>query len=111
KRGRRTQCVCYAVWRLRLFFPRETEMDVHDRGVIIHFNDGTRMSLSFPRQTENIYAAQMKLEDVLKRRYALFEVDGSLLVVPFENVKYLQLHPAPAEIPDHTYVRGAPAAD
>lgn len=81
--------------------------DVPDRGITFHFTDGTRMSLSFPKQTENIYAAQLKLEDVLKRRYALFEADGNLMMIPFENVKYVQLYPAPADIPDHTYVKGA----
>ena len=77
------------------------------RGITIHFTDGSKIALDFPRQTANEAAAGMKLDDVLKKRYMLFEADSTLLMVPFENVKYVQLYPAPAEVPGHTYVKGA----
>jgi hypothetical protein len=77
------------------------------RGLTIHFTDGTKMSLDFPKQTENEAAAALKLEDVLRNRYMLFEAESTLLLVPFENVKYLQLYPAPQNVPGHTYVKGA----
>ena len=77
------------------------------RGLTIHFADGTKMSLDFPRQTPNKIAAMVKLNDVLKKRYMLFEADDTLLMIPFENVKYMQLYPAPDELQDQTYVKGA----
>jgi hypothetical protein len=77
------------------------------RGLTIHFTDGTKMSLDFPKQTDNEAAAALKLEDVLRNRYMLFEAESTLLLVPFENVKYLQLYPAPQSVPGHTYVKGA----
>jgi hypothetical protein len=77
------------------------------RGVSIFFNDGSKVSLDFPKQSANEAAAQMKLEDVLKKRYIMFEADGTLLLIPFENVKYIQLHPAPQKVPGHTYIREA----
>ena len=80
------------------------------RGLTIHFTDGSKMSLDFPKQTENPGAAAMKLEDVLKNRYMLFEAEGTLLFVPFENVKYLQLYPAPKNVLGHTYIKGASIA-
>ena len=79
------------------------------RGVTIHFTDGSKISLDFPRQTENEAAAQLKFDDVLKKRYMLFEADGALLMIPFENVRYMQLYPAPKQISGHTYVKGASA--
>jgi hypothetical protein len=79
------------------------------RGVTIHFNDGTKLSMDFPRQTANEAAALLKFDDVLKKRYMLFEADGALLMIPFENVRYVQLYPAPPEIPGHTYIKGASA--
>ena len=79
------------------------------RGVTIHFNDGTKLSMDFPRQTKNEAAVLLKLDDVLKKRYMLFEADGALLMIPFENVRYVQLYPAPPEIPGHTYIKGASA--
>ena len=77
------------------------------RGLTIHFTDGTRMSLDFPQQTQNEAASVLKLEDVLKNRYMLLEAESTLLLVPFENVKYLQFYPAPQNVPGHTYVKGA----
>jgi hypothetical protein len=31
-------------------------------------------------------------------------------MVPFENVKYVQVYPAPADVPGHTYIKGASVA-
>ena len=77
------------------------------RGLTIHFTDGSKMSLEFPKQTENEAAAALKLEDVLRNRYMLLEAESTLLLVPFENVKYLQLYPAPDNVQGHTYIKGA----
>jgi hypothetical protein len=49
----------------------------------------------------------MKLEDVLTKRYVMFEADGTLLLIPFENVKYIQLSPAPEKVPGHTHIKEA----
>ena len=81
------------------------------RGITIVFNDGSKVSMDFPRQSPNEVAAMLKLSDVLKKRYMLFEADGALLMVPFENVKYVQLYPAPAELSDQTYITGASIRD
>ena len=77
------------------------------RGITIHFNDGSKMSLDFPKQASNEAAQFLKLDDVLKKRYMLFEADSTFLMVPFENVKYVQVYPAPADVPGHTYIKGA----
>ena len=81
------------------------------RGIAIFFNDGSKISLDFPKQSPNEAAAAMKFEDVLKKRYMLFEVDGALMMIPFENVRYVQIYPAPESVPGHTYVKGATAID
>ena len=80
------------------------------RGITIHFNDGSKMSLDFPKQASNEAAQHLKLDDVLKKRYMLFEADSTFLMVPFENVKYVQVYPAPADVPGHTYIKGATVA-
>ncbi|KPK15499.1 MAG: hypothetical protein JSU71_09640 [Betaproteobacteria bacterium] len=77
------------------------------RGISIFFNDGSKITLDFPKQSPNEAAAQMKLEDVLKKRYVMFEADGTLMLIPFENVKYIQLYPAPEKVPGHTYIKEA----
>jgi hypothetical protein len=65
------------------------------------------MSLDFPRQAPNEAAAMLKLDDVLKKRYMLFEADSTFLMIPFENVRYVQLYPAPDSVQGHTYIKGA----
>jgi len=77
------------------------------RGISIFFNDGSKLTLDFPKQSPNDAAAQMKFEDVLKKRYVMFEADGALMLIPFENVKYIQLYPAPDKVPGHTYIKEA----
>ena len=79
------------------------------RGITIFFNDGTKLSLAFPRQSPNEIGAMLKLDDVLKKRYMLFEADSTLLMIPFENVRYVQLYPAPDALQGHTYIKGATA--
>jgi hypothetical protein len=81
------------------------------RGITIHFNDGSKVSMDFPRQTPSEIAAMLKLNDVLKKRYMLFEADSTFLMVPFENVKYVQIYPAPADVPGQTYIKGANVKD
>jgi hypothetical protein len=77
------------------------------RGITIFFNDGSKVSLDFPKQAPNVHAAALRFDDVLKNRYMLFEADGTLLMIPFENVRYVQVYPAPEQVPGHTYVKGA----
>lgn len=52
-------------------------------------------------------APSRQLDDVLKKRYAMFEAEDTLLLIPFENVKYLQIYPAPKDVPGHTYIKDA----
>jgi hypothetical protein len=87
---------------------KETAMP-DKRGITIHFNDGSKLSLDFPKQTPNEAAVMLKLDDVLKKRQMLFEADGALLMIPFDNVRYVQLYPAPKGIAGHTYIKGASA--
>jgi hypothetical protein len=70
-----------------------------DRELTIHFTDGSKMSLEFPQQTENAAAALIKLNEALAARQLLVEADGALLLIPVENVKYVQAYPAPAGLP------------
>ncbi|HEX4987039.1 MAG TPA: hypothetical protein VFV71_13335 [Burkholderiales bacterium] len=74
---------------------------MNDRGLTIHFMDGTKMSLNFPKQAENEAAVNLKLNEVLNARHMLVEVDGGVLLIPFENVKYIQASPGPVSLPKY----------
>lgn len=79
------------------------------RGLTIYFMDGTKMKLDYPKQAASEGATAIKLKELLASRHLLAEVDGVLLVFPFENIKYIEAHPAPSKLPEHT-IKGATIA-
>ena len=81
-------------------------MDLQKRGLTIFFCDGTKMHIEFPAQTDNEFAALLKLEEVLKQRQIIAQIDGAILIIPFENIKYIQGYPAPSKMPQGS-IQGA----
>ena len=71
------------------------------RDLTIHFMDGTKMSIDFPKQTDNEFAAGIKLNEALAARHLIVEADGAVLLIPFENIKYIQAYPAPPRLPGY----------
>ena len=72
-----------------------------NRGLVIHFMDGSSMQLDFPKQVKHDDSIVPRLEKILERQTLMAEVDGALLLVPFTNVKYMQVFPAPDRLPDY----------
>ena len=66
-----------------------------ERGLNIHFIDGSSVSVEFPTQTEDQYRRKMLLDECLKKRVLIIEGEGTLHLVPFENIKYMSVFPAP----------------
>ena len=70
------------------------------RGMIIHFTDGTRKVLEFPQQIADSDAtAAARIKEALDSRHLVVEAEGALMLIPFENVKYVQVYPAPRKLP------------
>ena len=81
------------------------------RGLVIHFMDGTKKVLEFPQQVaDSDVAAAAKLKEALDARHLVIEAEGALVVIPFENIKYLQAYPAPKKLPAGV-IRGASFKD
>jgi hypothetical protein len=80
-----------------------------ERGMTVHFTDGTKMGLNFPKQVKSDETVSVRLEKILDRAALLVEADGALLVFPFSNVKYLQVYPSPPKLPDYV-IKGASVA-
>lgn len=76
------------------------------RGITVYFTDGTSLKLDYARQTANDIAAGMRLKEIFAAKQLLAEVDGALVVIPFENIKYVVAHPAPPTVPEYT-IKGA----
>jgi hypothetical protein len=78
-----------------------------ERRLIIHFVDGTKKVVEFPQQiADNDGAMAARIKDALEARHLVIEADGALIVIPFENVRYLQAWPAPKKLPSYA-IKGA----
>ena len=77
------------------------------REMTIHYIDGSKMKLDFPIQAPNESAQVIKLKEALAARHLIVEADGALLIIPFENVKYIQAYPAPKRLPEHAIRAGS----
>jgi hypothetical protein len=72
-----------------------------ERGMTIHFVDGSKMSVTYPKQVKHDETIPVRLERLLEKDLLMVEADGALLAFPFANIKYLQVYPAPAVLPDY----------
>jgi hypothetical protein len=75
-------------------------------GMRIHFVDGNSLTIDFPPQRENRAGRELLFDDIMKKRMLTVAADGALHVIPFENVKYISVFPAPTEL-DKSIIQGA----
>lgn len=61
------------------------------RVLTLHFLDGSRIIFNFPEQTTNAMAKKLRMDEFLASNHVLIEADGSLLMFPMANIKYIQL--------------------
>jgi hypothetical protein len=66
-----------------------------DRQLTLHFNDGSRIAFDFPEQTSDETARQMKIAQFLAAKNVVIEADGSVLIFPVANIKYIALAGVP----------------
>jgi hypothetical protein len=82
-----------------------------ERHMTVHFTDGTTLSFAFPAlDAANAHNISRRVQELLQDQYLLVEVDGSLMMFPFANIKYVQSYPAPDPIPANV-LRGATLVD
>jgi len=82
-----------------------------ERRLIIHFTDGSKKTLEFPQQVADADATlAARLKEALEARHLVVEADGALIVIPFENIRYLQAYPAPKKLPSYA-IKGATFKD
>jgi len=77
---------------------------------IIHFTDGTKLSVKYPRQGgKNAVGVAEQINKAIETQRLAVEVKGTLLVIPLHNVRYVEISPAPDSLPA-AVVRGAELA-
>ncbi len=66
----------------------------------IFFMDKTKLTLRWPRQagSNHIEIAAM-VKKALEADRIMAEVEGSLLIIPVRNIKYIEVSPAPQKLP------------
>jgi len=77
------------------------------RFLTIHFNDNSQLSVTFPQQTGDFNQIASRVQKALDANQLAIEIDGELFVIPMNNVKYLQVNPAPEKLPDIVIRSGA----
>jgi hypothetical protein len=61
------------------------------RGLTVHFNDGSKVSYTFTKQTDDPSVMKMRLAEVLKSPFLMIAADGVLTTFPIANIKAIQL--------------------
>ncbi|HSC84557.1 MAG TPA: hypothetical protein VLC30_13155 [Pseudomonas sp.] len=80
------------------------------KNLYLYFQDGERLALRFPQQSADPTAVAQALRKQLESPFLSIEVDGDLLLIPRESIKYLQICPMPAALPELT-IQGAELID
>jgi hypothetical protein len=63
----------------------------HDRTMTLHFNDGSKLVFEFAEQAPNAAARQIKLAEFMTSKHLVVEAEGSILIFPIGNIKYIAL--------------------
>ena len=75
------------------------------RYLTIHFTDGSKLSVTFPKQVEDFHQMATRVQKALDANKLAIEINGELFIIPMNNVKYLQVTPAPEKMPE-TIIHG-----
>jgi len=72
-----------------------------DRGLTVHFMDGTKASFSFPKQVSHDEFLIARMDKILDKSALVVEADGAVMIIPYTSIKYVQLHGSAAKLPDY----------
>jgi len=70
----------------------------------LYFQDGQRLIMRFPEQSDDPVVIARALRKQLESPFLSIAVNGDLLMIPRESIKYLQISPAPSSLPEPTLV-------
>jgi hypothetical protein len=67
-----------------------------DKQLVIHFNNGQKLELSFPTQIKNSPGAVLEgMKKNLEADKLAIEAEGRLMVIPWASVQQLEFSPVP----------------
>ena len=77
------------------------------RFLTIHFTDGSKLSVTFPKHTDENYQIASRVQKALDANQLAIEIGDEFFVIPMNNIKYLQVNPRPEILPDSVIRGGA----
>ena len=66
--------------------------------LIIRYNDGNQETFAFRRDEEDS-SAVMQVEEALKSNLLFLELNDRVMIVPFSNIKSIEVVPKPKRFP------------
>ncbi|HEV8544409.1 MAG TPA: hypothetical protein VGR78_18625 [Verrucomicrobiae bacterium] len=79
-----------------------------EKHLIIHFNNGTKMEVSFPQQIKNSMGALVEISKrILDSDKLTIQTEGHVIIVPWSSIKYLQANALPAAALPLGAIKGA----
>ena len=76
------------------------------KNMVIHFIDGSKVSFDFPQQVKDPMLLIRHMEKSLSQPYIAIESEGAVLLYPRDNIKSIQIYPAPEKMSEFV-IRGA----
>jgi len=68
-----------------------------DRNLLIHFNNGDKLALSFPAQAKGSVGAMMEgIKRALEADKLVIETDDRVIVIPWSSIRQVELTPVVA---------------
>lgn len=79
-----------------------------DKNLIIHFNNGTKMGVSFPTQIKNSTGALVEISKrILEGAKLTIQTEGQIIIIPWSSIKYVEASALPAAALPIGAIRGA----
>lgn len=71
----------------------------HEMIVTIHLIDGEELKFAISPSEAKQIGVSDDIENALQRNSMAIEMDNKLIVIPYTNVRYIEVDPAPASLP------------
>lgn len=67
--------------------------------VTIHLIEGENLTFSIAPSEAKQLGLSDDIENALQRNSIAIELDDKLMIIPYSNIKYIEVDPAPASLP------------
>jgi hypothetical protein len=67
--------------------------------LVIRFIDGTEERLEYARLPQEETNLAARIEEALNANHLVVEVEGKMVVYPFQSIKAIEVFPAPEKVP------------